>query len=127
WLVETVAAEKDSLFAHENGQALAYPIDLNLHDFFFKYGLRINPVLVNTLQSAPIVLASGQGNNTQFTPFPWVYSPLAISESDHPITNNISAVKFDFANSIDTLENAVAKTVLLKSSPQSKTQGTPFL
>src|SRR5699024_10200352 len=35
WLVETVAAEKDSLFAHENGQALAYPIDLNLHDFFF--------------------------------------------------------------------------------------------
>ncbi|HET8809277.1 MAG TPA: gliding motility-associated ABC transporter substrate-binding protein GldG [Flavobacteriaceae bacterium] len=127
WMLETVSAEKDSLFANENNQALAYPIDLNLRDFFFKYGVRINPVLVNTLQSAPIVLASGQGNNIQFTPFPWVYSPLAISENNHPITNNISAVKFDFANSIDTLENSVEKTVLLKSAPQSKAQGTPLL
>lgn len=126
WLLETVSISKDSLFNTSN-KALAYPIDLNLSDLFFKYGVRINPVLVNTLQSAPLILASGRGSNTQLSPFPWVYSPLAISESNHPITNNIRAVKFDFANSLDTLQNGLKKTILLKSAPRSKKIGTPIL
>ncbi|HET8837788.1 MAG TPA: gliding motility-associated ABC transporter substrate-binding protein GldG [Flavobacteriaceae bacterium] len=125
WLVETVAVDKDSLL-NPSQKALAFPTDLNLRDFFFKAGIRINPVLVSSLQSAPIILASGSGKDLQLTPFPWIYSPLAISDKNHSITNNISAVKFDFANSIDTLQNALKTTILLQSSPDSKTQGTPM-
>lgn len=124
WLVEHTAMETDSLF-NETGSAFALPRDLNLGDLFFSYGFRINPVLVNDLYSAPIVLASGSGNDTRFSPYPWFYSPLTTSPNSHPIINNLEAVKFDWANPIDTLRNPVNKTILLSSSPQSKPEGVP--
>ncbi|MCP9200786.1 gliding motility-associated ABC transporter substrate-binding protein GldG [Gramella sp. GC03-9] len=125
WLAEMTSMETDSLF-NENGSAVALYRDLNLGDYFFSYGLRINPALVNDLYSAPIILASGSGNNTRFNPYPWFYSPLTSSPNDHPIINNIEAVKFEYANPIDTLANDIKKTVLLSSSPQSKVEGVPL-
>ncbi|TDN79640.1 protein involved in gliding motility GldG [Salegentibacter sp. 24] len=124
WLLEAVAMETDSLL-NPSGTAFALPQDLNLGDFFFSYGVRLNPVLINDIYSAPIVLASGQGNNTRFNPYPWFYSPLTSSPNDHPIINNIEAVKFEYANPIDTLENNIEKTILLSSSPQTRLEGTP--
>lgn len=124
WLTESVAIEKDSLM-NSSGTSFALPVDLNLGDFFFSYGIRINPVLINDVYSAPIILATGSGNNTRFNPFPWFYSPLTTSPKKHPIVNNIEAVKFDFANQIDTLKNDVKKTILLSSSPKTKVEGTP--
>ena len=124
WLTESVAMEKDSLL-NPNGSAFALPQNLNLGDFFFSYGLRINPSLVNDIYSAPIILATGNGNDTRFNPYPWFYSPLTTSPNDHPIINNIEAVKFDFVNPIDTLKNNIKKTILLTSSPKSKVEGTP--
>lgn len=124
WLVDQVAIEIDSLF-NESESSLAIPRDLNLTDFFFKYGVRINPVLVNDMYSAPITLAIGEGSATQFQPIQWQFAPLASSTSNHPIVNNLNLVKFDFANQIDTLSNGVSKTILLKSSPLSRLEGTP--
>lgn len=124
WLTESVAIEKDSLM-NPSGTSFALPVDLNLGDLFFSYGVRVNPVLINDIYSAPIILATGNGNNTRFNPFPWFYSPLTTSPKKHPIVNNIEAVKFDFANQIDTLKNDVKKTILLSSSPKTKVEGTP--
>ncbi len=124
WLVEQTAMENDSLF-NPTGSAFAIPRNLNLNDFFFSYGIRINPALINDIYSAPIVLASGSGNDTRFSPYPWFYSPLTTSPNCHPIINNIEAVKFEWANPIDTLRNGIKKTILLSSSPQSKIEGTP--
>jgi ABC-2 type transport system permease protein len=124
WLTEAVAMETDSLL-NPAGKAFALPRDLNLGDFFFSYGIRINPVLINDIYSAPIILASGQGNNTRFNPYPWFYNPLTTSPNDHPIINNIEAVKFEYANQIDTLANNLQKTILLSSSPQTRVEGTP--
>ena len=124
WLTENVAIETDSLF-NELGATLAFPRALNLGDLFFSYGVRINPVLINDLYSAPIILAQGNGSETQFTPYPWFYSPLTSSLNTHPIINNIEAVKFDWANNIDTLKNGIKKTILLTSSPRSKIEGVP--
>ena len=123
WLIDAVAMEKDSLYS--TGASFALNRDLNLTDFFFKYGLRINPVLVSTMYSAPITLAMGEGSNSQFQNLRWPYSPLASSSSSHPIVNNINLVKFDFANQIDTLKNNIKKTILLESAPLSKLEGTP--
>lgn len=124
WLTETVAMDKDSLY-NESGVSFATVRDLNLTDFFFKYGIRINPVLVNDMYSAPIALAIGEGSEAQFQPVQWQYSPLASGNNKHPIVNNLNLVKFDFANQIDTLKNSVKKTILLKSSPLSKLVGVP--
>lgn len=124
WLVDAVAMEKDSLY-NDRGINVGIPRDLNLTDFFFKYGVRINPVMVSTLFSAPITLAMGEGSQSQFQHLKWTYSPLAGSSNTHPIVNNLNLVKFDFANQIDTLKNAIKKTILLESAPLTKLEGTP--
>lgn len=124
WMVEHVSMETDSLFSPE-GSAFALPRELNLGDYFFKYGLRINPLLVKDLYSAPIVLASGTGNNTQFTPYPWLYFPLTQSPVDHPIVSNLEAVKIEYASPIDLLENDLEKKILLASSPHTQLEGLP--
>jgi len=123
WLVDEVHMEMDSLM--NTGATFAFRKDLNLTDFFFRYGVRINPVLVNDMYSAPIVLAAGAESQTQYEPFPWFYSPLSASANNHAIVNNMEAVKFDFANAIDTLEGPAKKTILLSSSPITRLVGTP--
>ena len=124
WLVDAVAMEKDSLY-NDSGSNFAVTRELNITDFFFKYGIRVNPVIVSTLYSAPITLAMGEGSESQFQHLRWPYSPLASTNSTHPIVNNINLVKFDFANQIDTLKNKVKKTILLESAPLTKLEGTP--
>lgn len=125
WLTEAISMDKDSLL-NETGQSIALIKDLNFNDFFFKYGIRINPVIVGDMYSAPITLAIGEGSNAQFQPVQWQYSPLAASNPEHPITSNLNLVKFDFASQIDTLKNAVKKTILLQSSDLSKLEGVPL-
>lgn len=124
WLTESIVMDRDSLL-NDSGRGVAIMKDLNLNDFFFKYGVRINPVIVNDMYSAPITLAIGEGSNSQFQPLQWPYSPLAASNPNHPITTNLDPVKFDFASQIDTLKNGVDKTILLRSSKLSKLQGVP--
>jgi gliding-associated putative ABC transporter substrate-binding component GldG len=125
WLTEHVNVEKDSLY-RASKSALALPRNLNLYNLFFKYGIRINPQLINDLYSAPIVLASGSGNSTQLSRFPWFYDPLANIANKHPITSNLNPVKFEFANPIDTLKSGLKKTILLESSELSRKIGVPF-
>ena len=125
WLIDQVVAEMDSLYS-PTGSALAFPRDLNLNDFFFKYGVRIYPDLVKDEQGSPIKLATGeQGSATQYQEFNWKFAPQVYPESNHPIVKNLGGIKFDFANAIDTLKNGIKKTVLLQSSPYSKRIGTP--
>ncbi|RTE53194.1 gliding motility-associated ABC transporter substrate-binding protein GldG [Arenibacter aquaticus] len=124
WLIDKVSMELDSLF-NEKGTAMAVSKDLNLQDFFFRFGVRFNPNLVNDLYFTQIVLASGEGNSSQYNPVPWFYNPMVFSKNNHPINNNIEALRFQFAGSMDTLANAYKKQVLLTSSPLSKTEGVP--
>ncbi|MFC4817557.1 gliding motility-associated ABC transporter substrate-binding protein GldG [Flavobacterium sp. GCM10023249] len=124
WLIDAVNVDTEGL--NKSGVGFAFPTDLGLNDMFFKYGFRINPILIKDLQSAPIALATGkQGNETQYQKYPWLYSPYIFPESKHPVVNNIDGLKLEFANSIDTLKNGITKTVLLQTSAYSKKVGTP--
>ena len=122
WLMDATQMQMDTI----SGNMLAFGKDLNLNDFFFKYGIRINPNLVKDVYSAPIVLASGDEREAQYNRYPWFFSPLSSSANNHPIVSNIEAVKFDYASAIDTLPNNIKKTVLLSTSPISKIVGLPF-
>ncbi|PTD14895.1 gliding motility-associated ABC transporter substrate-binding protein GldG [Flavobacterium columnare] len=124
WLMDAVNVSMEDL--NQTGSTLAFANNLGLNDLFFKYGFRINPVLIKDMQAVPIALATGKrGSETQYQNYPWFYSPFVYTESKHPIVNNIDGVKFEFANPIDTLKNGIKKTILLKSSPYSRTVGTP--
>ncbi|EAZ96420.1 possible gliding motility protein, possible ABC-related protein [Flavobacteria bacterium BAL38] len=125
WLLDVVKADMDSLY-NETGTILAADRELNLTDMFFKYGIRINPLLVKDEYATPIKLASGnQGSETQMQEYTWKFSPFIYPTSTNPIVKNMEGIKFEFASPIEILKKDIKKTVLLSSSEYSKTVGTP--
>ncbi|MFT4697433.1 MAG: ABC-2 type transport system permease protein [Flavobacteriaceae bacterium] len=122
WLLNSIDIKQDSL----SGKTYAFPRNINMTDFFFKYGLRINANVIKDVYSAPIMLASGNERDAQYSRYPWLYSPLSASNNNHPIVTNIEAVKFDYTSSIDTLPNSISKTILLSSSSITKSVGMPL-
>jgi gliding-associated putative ABC transporter substrate-binding component GldG len=124
-MVNGMGIDRDSLF-NKAGKAYGFPLELNLDDYFFHKGLRIEKTLIQDLYCAPIVLASGSENNTQYVPYPWVYYPLTEPEFN-PIGKDIGPVFTRFASAIDTLPNALYKTLLLQSSDFTKTPSVPTI
>ena len=124
WMLDMVQADQDSLAT--NNKMLAYPRDLNLTDLLFSYGVRINSSLIKDLYAAEIPVATGQvGNQTQFKNLDWFYHPLAGANPNNVITKNVTPVRLQFANQIDTLKNNIKKTPLLVSSVFTQKVGTP--
>lgn len=123
-LIDMVNAEKDSIFNNANFKTLTWINDLKLNDFLFAYGARINPQLIDDYYSAPIILAEGEGENTQYLPYNWGFSTLAMGNT-HITTQNIEPVKFNFCSPIELLKNNTTKTPLLTTSPLVKLRGVP--
>lgn len=125
--IDELFAESDSL-AYKT-QLVAYDRNLDLTDLFFHYGARINPDLVMDLQCEAIPFVVGGGaNNPQQEFLHWNYYPLFNSPDNSPINKNIGLVGGRFVNSMDTIKvDGVKKTILLASSPNSRTIGTPAL
>ncbi|HNI30263.1 MAG: gliding motility-associated ABC transporter substrate-binding protein GldG [Bacteroidetes bacterium] len=125
WLLDMMSADMDSL-ARKN-EFIAIPKELNLDDMLFRYGVRLNKDLVMDLQSVPIPILTGYvGNRPQNSLLPWFYYPLVTPTSKHPIVNNLNAIRFAFAGSIDTIVSAhINKTILLQSSRYCKTVQSP--
>jgi gliding-associated putative ABC transporter substrate-binding component GldG len=126
FLIDPVNIQKDSLF-NLSGTTVSYGNPLELDDLFFKYGFRIRQELVKDLYSAPIVLAQGSQNNSQYLPYPWPYNPLAAPDQNNPIGSAVGNVFFQFASPIDTLKNNLKKTILINSSSLSKIEGIPSI
>lgn len=127
WMIDNLNAELDSLRHHNN--FIAFDRGLNLEDQLFKYGLRINPNLIQDLYCDQIPLVVGAiGHQPQMQFVPWPYFPLFTPTADHPIVKNMDAVVGHFVNSIDTTRGGnIRKTVLLASSRYSRTVSTPVL
>lgn len=126
WMIDAVNSEMDTLF--QSKKIMAYPMDTNLTDFFFNYGIRINPGLVKDMKkSALIRIVSGEvAGNPQYSSFLWPYFPLGIAETQNPITKNINPVKFEFPTSIDTLGRKNIKTkILFQSSERTHIKQVP--
>ena len=126
WFIDPVFATMDSL-QNKLGMTFGISNPINLDDMFFKYGVRINDNLIQDLQAAPIPIVTGySGNQPQQSLFPWYYMPLIVPENVHPIVNNLNAIKFEFASTIDTIGNAgIKKTILLRTSKYTKVLNAP--
>ncbi len=127
WFLDRVDVSADSLAM---GSTIAMINDLNLDDMLFRYGVRVNPVLVKDLQCniIPVNVALA-GNTPDFRPSPWYYFPLLSSPSAHPITRNLNMIKSEFVNTIDTIgaRKGTMKTVLLRTSVYSTFSVAPAL
>lgn len=125
WLIDPLLTNLDSL---RKGFTIGITNNLNLDEMLFKYGVRLNPVLIQDIQCSYLKINTGFPNGQpKFELLPWIYSPLVLPDIDHPIVKNLDLIKFDFASTIDTITSArgIKKTILLKSSKYTKTQPSP--
>lgn len=127
WLIDPVQVSLDSL---RRGQStLAFPRSLNLDDQLFKYGVRLNPVLVQDAECMLIPLnVARPGSADSFKPFPWYYSPLLTPAGNHVISRDIRSLKSEFVSSIDTVGQSqqLRKQVILSTAGHSRTLNTPL-
>jgi ABC-2 type transport system permease protein len=96
----------------------------------FRYGARINPVIVQDLECGDIMLSIRSGNSQQqYLPAPWLYYPLLIPSLNHSISRNLNRVKGEFTNYIDTvgLDPAIRKEILLATSNYSRILYPPLV
>jgi ABC-2 type transport system permease protein len=120
WLLDAVAAEMDSLSKAPN--FLAYPLadQLRIGDQLFRYGVRINTNLAEDLVCA--------GVSDMRSVRPWVYFPLLIPQTKHPIVKGLNAVKTEFLSTLDTIKSpGIRKTILLRTSPYTRISATPTM
>ena len=105
----------------------AFPYDLNLDDQLFKYGVRINPDLIQDAVSGKYpVVVGGESNRPQIMQMDWPFFPLINQYAIHPITRNLDASLLKFVSSIDTVKaTGVRKTPLLFSSQYSRKVTAP--
>ncbi|MBP2616059.1 gliding motility-associated ABC transporter substrate-binding protein GldG [Chryseobacterium jejuense] len=127
WMIDAVNAEMDTLTRSK--KVMPFPVDINMTDFFFNYGLRINNALVKDVKKFALLrLVTGEvSGNPQYTSLPWPYYPLGIAENNNPITRNINPVKFEFPTSIDTLggRKNIKTKVLFESSERTLLKQVP--
>ncbi|HUW93438.1 MAG TPA: gliding motility-associated ABC transporter substrate-binding protein GldG [Bacteroidales bacterium] len=127
WLAEEVNVNADSLLY---GGTMALYDPLSFSDQLFRYGVRINPVLIQDTECMLIPLKiTDTGGQPQYVPAPWIYYPLLKPSQYNPITRNLNRVKAEFANFIDTVGRnpEVKKTVLLTTSGRTRTVTPPLL
>ena len=126
WALDMLYAPMDSLRTSQ--QFITTDYGLNLDDQLFKYGVRVNTDLIEDVQQClplPIMVDAGSGQ-PQMQLRPWIYFPLFIPSSSHPVVKNMDAVMGMFVNSIDTVANPeISKTILLESSKYSRTATSP--
>lgn len=128
WTIDQVSAELDSLRGH-GGEQMSFPKQLNLDDQLFRYGVRINYDLIADMSCSPIPVSTGEvGGQAQIQMLPWLYYPLFMPYSKHPIVKNLDAIHSEFASTIDLLNTKnVKKTILLASSPYNKKISAPHI
>ncbi|HLT71532.1 MAG TPA: gliding motility-associated ABC transporter substrate-binding protein GldG [Cyclobacteriaceae bacterium] len=106
---------------------LALPLDLNLDDLLFRYGVRINHDLVQDRNSSLYPIVTGEsGGKPRMQMLEWPFFPLINHYADHPVTRNLNATLTRFVSSIDTVKaEGVRKIPLLMTSQYSRVVGTP--
>jgi len=126
WLVNGVRFSQDMLAT--NGITPIIPLDLRLTDMLFRYGVRINPVLVQDIQCLPIpVDVSTDSSQPNWQPMPWTYAPLLLTSDASPITRGVSQVMSTFASSVEWVggDDGLKKDILLATSTASTATGAP--
>lgn len=111
----------------EGGGTFAFPIENNLADQLFRYGVRINQNFVQDLSCGQFLVIDGMiGDQPQMKLIPWPFFPEINRYSDHSIVKNLDATIFRFTSSIDTVKaDGIVKTPLMFTSQRSRAVPSP--
>ncbi|HEY1062054.1 MAG TPA: gliding motility-associated ABC transporter substrate-binding protein GldG [Daejeonella sp.] len=127
WSLDQVSAELDSL--RGSTEQLAFAKKLNLDDMLFKYGVRLNYTLLADMNSAQIPVNVGEvGGQSQIQLLPWLFYPVFVPVSAHPIVKNLDGIRSEFPGTIDLISvKGIKSEVILSSSPFNRQLEVPVL
>lgn len=104
---------------------IATPVNHNLDDLLFRYGVRLNQNYIQDIQNFgryPVVL-DGADNVINL---PWPFYAAVNQFNEHPITRNLDAVYARFFSTIDTVKaEGIKKTALMSTSPFTRVMASP--
>lgn len=122
--IDQMHASMDSASSENN---FAFPYETGLQDQLFKYGVRVNPDLVQDAFCATYpVVVSDVGGQPQIMRMEWPFYPLIHRYNNHPITRNMDASLTRFISSIDSVRaDGVKKTALFTTSDYSRKLSAP--
>lgn len=126
WLIDAVRVDWDSL--EQTGVTVGLVEQINLDDQLFKYGVRINPNLIQDINCAVIPINTAfVGQQPKYVPAPWLYFPLLFPLENHPVTKNLNLIRSEFVSVIDTVggERRIKKKILLRSSKDTRVVSVP--
>jgi gliding-associated putative ABC transporter substrate-binding component GldG len=126
WVVNGVRFSDEYL--SQSGMTPVIPLELQIDDMLFRYGVRVNATLVQDLQCLPVpVDVSSDPQQPNWQPMPWTYAPLLLTSHASPITRNLMQVSSTMASTIEFVggEDGIYKEVLLATSSASRITGTP--
>ncbi|HJV20064.1 MAG TPA: gliding motility-associated ABC transporter substrate-binding protein GldG [Sediminibacterium sp.] len=129
WFIDKLHAELDSL-KRTQGQYTAFDRGLGLDELLFKYGVRINPDLLQDLSCSkiPLVVGTNPDGSIRMQRMPWPYYPFLSSRTPNPVSQNIDRVLPIFPSSIDTvMARGIRKTILLASDTNSRRVSSPAI
>lgn len=106
---------------------VALPLDLNLSELFFRYGIRIKQNLVQDLSSGAYPVVVGySGDEPQVRMLPWPFFPVLNNYGPSPIVRNLDATYSKFVSTIDTVKaEGVRKTPLIMTSQYTRLFDAP--
>ena len=126
WSLNGVRFSEDVL--QREGFTPIVAMDLGLTDLLFRYGVRVNPALVQDVQCLPIpVNVSSDPSQPNLQPMPWTYAPLLLTSQGSPITRNMGQVMSTFVSPLDAVggDDGIEKRILLATSTASRVTATP--
>ncbi|NJL15342.1 MAG: gliding motility-associated ABC transporter substrate-binding protein GldG [Microscillaceae bacterium] len=126
FFADVVGVYMDSVL-REKG-SFTFPVEHNLLDMFFKYGVRLNPTLIKDLNAGliPIVVGNIADGRPNIQPLPWTYYPLLNNFGKHPITKNLGPIQAKYISTMDTVKApGIRKTPLVFSSQYARVIPTP--
>ena len=126
WAIDGVQLSEQVL--QQEGFTPVLALDLGLTEMLFRYGVRVNPALVQDMQCLPIpVNVSNDPQQPNLQPMPWTFAPLLLTSQGSPITRNMGQVMSTFVSPIDAVggEDGIEKRVLLATSTASRVTATP--
>jgi len=126
WLLDVVQLSSEEL--SKTGVSPVVALDLNLTDMLFRYGVRVEPAVVQDMLcvQTPVNVAM-PGEPPHFEKVPWTYSPLLITNTEHPVTKNLINVRANYPSFLSQVsaENGIKMEVLLYTSNGSHVDKTP--
>lgn len=126
WALNGVQFSDDYLATEGTTPVIAQ--DLNVQDMLFRYGVRVEPALVQDLQCLPIpVDVSEDPSAPNFQPLPWTYAPLLLSSEVSPVTAKLGQVSATFCSPVSAVgdDENIHREVLLATSSHSALTATP--